>query len=299
MAPPSNPRSVSDATRFTPTTPHASSKSADPRLNTYKGSSTCPKEPKMPGTPKFVETPEQRVARLRAAHLKAKQAQVSRMDRIIDGSRRFFDSAHKVTVLGLIGFTVMAGLVTAYTAADMIIYNKNRKAEFIEAQKKMEADSLEAARLAYITGKATEEQTALVEEYLEAEREAGRPKPSIFSKLPSVIGAPTPITNETTEQTTTSVSEAAAWPAATTPKATEQQQPAAAEEKSGLWGWLTGSLKKEDVAAGAGQQAPTLVGAVKQETSALKEKAQAAFEKEKENQRKGGPLDKVGLPEQK
>ncbi|KAK3492658.1 cytochrome oxidase c assembly-domain-containing protein [Neurospora hispaniola] len=257
----------------------------------------------MPGTPKFVETPEQRVARLRAAHLKAKQAQVSRMDRIIDGSRRFFDSAHKVTVLGLIGFTVMAGLVTAYTAADMIIYNKNRKAEFIEAQKKMEADSLEAARLAYITGKATEEQTALVEEYLESEREAGRPKPSIFSKLPSVIGAPTPITNETTEQTTTSVSEAATWPAATTPKTTEeqqqQQQPAAAEEKSGLWGWLTGSLKKEDVAAGAGQQAPTLVGAVKQETSALKEKAQAAFEKEKENQRKGGPLDKVGLPEQK
>ncbi|KAK3503814.1 cytochrome oxidase c assembly-domain-containing protein [Neurospora crassa] len=299
MAPPSNPRSVSDATRFTPTTPHASSKSADPRLNTPKGSPTGPKEPKMPGTPKFVETPEQRVARLRAAHLKAKQAQVSRMDRIIDGSRRFFDSAHKVTVLGLIGFTVMAGLVTAYTAADMIIYNKNRKAEFIEAQKKMEADSLEAARLAYITGKATEEQTALVEEYLEAEREAGRPKPSIFSKLPSVIGAPTPITNETTEQTTTSVSEAATWPAATTPKATEQQQPAAAEEKSGLWGWLTGSLKKEDVAAGAGQQAPTLVGAVKQETSALKEKAQAALEKEKENQRKGGPLDKVGLPEQK
>lgn len=196
----------------------------------------------------------------------------------------------------------MAGLVTAYTAADMIMYNKKRKAEFIEAQKKMEADSLEAARLAYITGKATEEQTALVEEYLEQEREAGRPKPSIFSKFPSVIGAPTPIANETTEQqqTTTSVSEAATWPsaAATTPKETTEEQPAAATEKSGLWGWLTGSLKKEDVAAGAGQ-APTLVGAVKQETSVIKEKALEAFEKEKENQRKGGPLDKVGLPEQK
>ncbi|KAK3951999.1 cytochrome oxidase c assembly-domain-containing protein [Pseudoneurospora amorphoporcata] len=294
MAPPSNPRSVSDATRFTPTTPHASSKSADPRLNTSKSS---PKEAK--GIPRFVETPEQRVARLRAAHLKAKQAQLSRMDRIISGSRRFFDSAHKVTVLGLIGFTVLAGLVTAYTAADMIMFNKKRKAEFIEAQKKIEADSLEAARLAYITGKATEEQTALVEEYLEHEREAGRPKPSIFSKFPSVIGAPTPITNETTEQTTTSVSEAATWPAATTPKDTTEEQPAAATEKSGLWGWLTGSLKKEDIAAGAGQQASKLVGAVKQETSAIKEKALEAFEKEKENQRKGGPLDKVGLPEQK
>ncbi|KAK1782404.1 cytochrome oxidase c assembly-domain-containing protein [Copromyces sp. CBS 386.78] len=294
MAPPSNPRSVSDATRFTPTTPHASSKSADPRLNTSKSS---PKEAK--GIPRFVETPEQRVARLRAAHLKAKQAQLSSMDRIINGSRRFFDSAHKVTVLGLIGFTVLAGLVTAYTAADMIMYNKKRKVEFIEAQKQIEADSLEAARLAYITGKATEEQTALVEEYLEHEREAGRPKPSIFSKFPSVIGAPTPITNETTEQTTTSVSEAATWPAATTPKETTEERPAAATEKSGLWGWLTGSLKKEDVAAGAGQQASTLVGAVKQETSAIKEKALEAFEKEKENQRKGGPLDKVGLPEQK
>ncbi|KAK3401819.1 cytochrome oxidase c assembly-domain-containing protein [Sordaria brevicollis] len=292
MAPPTNPRSVSDATRFTPTTPHASSKSAH----------TTPKMPKDPKPPKFVETPEQRVARLRAAHLKAKQAQVSRMDRIIDGSRRFFDSAHKVTVLGLIGFTVMAGLVTAYTAADMMMYNKKRKAEFIEAQKKMEADSLEAARLAYITGKATEEQTALVEEYLEREREAGRPKPSIFSKLPGVLSEPTPITkeNSTTEQTTsTSVSEAATWPAATTPKETTTQEQPEAAAKTGLWGWLTGSLKKEDVAASAGQQAPTLVGAVKQETSTIKEKALEAFEKEKENQRKGGPLDKVGLPEQK
>lgn len=189
----------------------------------------------------------------------------------------------------------MAGLVTAYTAADMIMYNKKRKAEFIEAQKKMEADSLEAARLAYITGKATEEQTALVEEYLEQEREAGRPKPSIFSSFPSVIGAPTPITkeNETTDQTTTqSVSDAATWPTQRE-TTTDEQQPA---EKSGLWGWLTGSLKKEDVAAA---KAPTLVGAVKQETGLIKEKALEAFEKEKENQRKGGPLDKVGLPEQK
>ena len=100
MAPPSsNPRSVSDATRFTPTTPHASSKSADSR------SKSLPKDSKLGGAPRFVETPEQKVARLRAAHLKAKQSQVSRLDRIIDGSRRFFDSAHKITVLGLIGFT--------------------------------------------------------------------------------------------------------------------------------------------------------------------------------------------------
>jgi hypothetical protein len=45
------------------------------------------------------------VARLRAAHLAAKKAQVSRFDQVISGGRRFFDSAHKMTVLGLLGLT--------------------------------------------------------------------------------------------------------------------------------------------------------------------------------------------------
>lgn len=51
------------------------------------------------------ETMEERVRRLRAAHLAAKQHSVSRMDRVIDGSRRLFDAAHKFTVMGLIGFS--------------------------------------------------------------------------------------------------------------------------------------------------------------------------------------------------
>jgi hypothetical protein len=51
------------------------------------------------------ETPEQKVARLRAAHERAKAAQVSKFDRVVDASRKVFDSAHKVTVAGLIGFT--------------------------------------------------------------------------------------------------------------------------------------------------------------------------------------------------
>ena len=51
------------------------------------------------------ETPEQKVARLRAAHERAKAAQVSKFDKVVDASRKVFDSAHKVTVAGLIGFT--------------------------------------------------------------------------------------------------------------------------------------------------------------------------------------------------
>lgn len=117
------PRSVSDATRFTPTTPHASSKSsATPSAPSNSrfarptpGSGRTPGSSGKPGgggsggssKPPFGETPEQRVARLRAAHLAAKKAQVSRFDQVISGGRRFFDSAHKITVLGLLGLTGM------------------------------------------------------------------------------------------------------------------------------------------------------------------------------------------------
>ncbi len=106
------PRSVSDATRFTATTPHASSKAGTgaaaasaglrftPPSNTPAGASGG--GPK--GTP-LGETPQQRVQRLRAAHLRAKAAQMSRFDRVIELGRRFFDSAHKATVIGLVGLT--------------------------------------------------------------------------------------------------------------------------------------------------------------------------------------------------
>lgn len=53
------------------------------------------------------ETPAQKVARLRAAHQAAKNAQVSQLDKIISSARRAFDSAHHYTIIGLIGFTGM------------------------------------------------------------------------------------------------------------------------------------------------------------------------------------------------
>lgn len=51
------------------------------------------------------ETPEQRVQRLRQAHLAAQKAQISRTDRVIDASRRVFDVAHRWTVGGLVMFS--------------------------------------------------------------------------------------------------------------------------------------------------------------------------------------------------
>lgn len=60
----------------------------------------------MPGS-SVPETIQQRVRRLRAAHLAARKHDTSRFDRVVDVSRRYFDAAHKFTVLGLIGFSGM------------------------------------------------------------------------------------------------------------------------------------------------------------------------------------------------
>lgn len=91
------PRSVKDATRFTSTIPHATSKSA---TSSSASAAAAPKPARIPG-----ETPEQRVRRLRQAHLAAQKAQVSKADKVIDASRRFFDVAHRWTVGGLVMFT--------------------------------------------------------------------------------------------------------------------------------------------------------------------------------------------------
>ncbi|PON30473.1 hypothetical protein TGAM01_v200913 [Trichoderma gamsii] len=161
-------RSVKDATRFTSTIPHATSKSAT--------SAAAPRTMRIPG-----ETPEQRVKRLRQAHLAAQQAQISRTDRVIDASRRFFDVAHRWTVGGLVMFSVVAGVVSVYSVWDMLRYNRARRAEWIEAQKKFEADELATARIAYLKGDATEEQILLVEEANREAEEKGIKLPSLLS----------------------------------------------------------------------------------------------------------------------
>jgi hypothetical protein len=213
---------------------------------------------------------------------------------------------------------VIAGLVTVFTAADMMIYNKKRSGEWAEAQKKLEADSLEAARIAYMTGKATDEQISLVEEQLERERLSGR-KTNFFSDV-SVLGAPEAAGAakasaaaaatglESAPGKPQRVTETVSWP-------TTAEDPAlAGPQKSSLWGWLTANLKKEEEGTEPMSSQPRLgweslseeddvsgvresdiVRAVEDKQAYLRAKAHAAFEKEKENQRAGGPLDRVGI----
>lgn len=102
------PRSVKDATRFTSTIPHATSKAATastagaPSSPAAKAAAKTASQraARLPG-----ETPEQRVRRLRQAHLAAQQAQISTSDRLIDGSRRVLNVVHRFTVTGVVIFT--------------------------------------------------------------------------------------------------------------------------------------------------------------------------------------------------
>ncbi|KAF6797565.1 hypothetical protein CSOJ01_12945 [Colletotrichum sojae] len=264
------PRSASDATRFTSTTPHAASKSspttaAASSAATQKTPAAAP-SPKIPGRLPG-ETPEERVRRLRAAHEAARKAQTSSVDRVIGGSRRFFDVAHKATVLGLVGFTAIAGLVSVYSVYDMVTYNKQRRADFIEAQRKMEEDSLAAARLAFINGTATDAQVTLVEEANARARETG-------VKLPPLLSAPT-VTTQAEKIFGTGQQHAQQQQTTTSEEATQQQQ------QSGGSSWWSAAIPAPESAK-----------------DSIQDKAKAAFDRERENRRQGGPLDQIGLPQE-
>ena len=120
------PRSVVDATRFTATAPHMYSKPSSfrsPASNTFSpssnpGSRSLPRGPssspsqRIPpyNSPAKPETPAEKVARLRAAHVAQRNAQISQWDKIVVRGRIVADAAHRYTALGLIGLTGMPNL---------------------------------------------------------------------------------------------------------------------------------------------------------------------------------------------
>ncbi|KAI1364081.1 hypothetical protein F5Y08DRAFT_307865 [Xylaria arbuscula] len=286
----SSPRSVADATRFTSNTPHANTKShsasgrpsSSPNVSSSIGRRGGVGAGAGAGGTVMQETMEERVRRLRAAHLAAKQHNVSQMDRVIGGSRRLFDAAHKFTVMGLIGFSGIALLVTAYATVDMMMYNRKRRSEFFALQKQLKEDSLEAARLAYMTGTASEEQIALVEDATAKAKEAG-------ISLPSILSVPQTAAPAGGRETASATYDS--------PASDEETQ-----KKGGVTGWLFGGLKKEEARDDAETlstsderwrtTATTTAGDV---GNALRDKAKAAYDHERDTQRRGGPLDQIGL----
>lgn len=126
-------RSAIDATRFTATSPHAYSKPFAIRSSSASASSTSssshplppsflsplskknalplqtPSHNSTPSSPqKLVETPAQKVARLRAARFAAKYAEAPLWDRIVIRGRYVADKAHRITVYSLMGLTGMS-----------------------------------------------------------------------------------------------------------------------------------------------------------------------------------------------
>lgn len=154
----------------------------------------------------------------------------------------------------------------------MLRYNRKRKAEFIEVQRQMSADSLEAARLAYMRGDASDEQISLVEE---ANARAGGAGGDF--KLPSILSAPKPITRDE-ESLGQGKQEAAAAASAS-----------GESKSSGLFGWFSSKKPAQDAAGGS--EAPRSL----EDKQDMLRKAREAFEKEKETQRSGGPLDRLGI----
>ncbi|KAI4176352.1 MAG: hypothetical protein LQ343_001091 [Gyalolechia ehrenbergii] len=159
-------RSVADATRFTATSPHAYSKpasilrsaaktyspssftasgSALPSRKQPPASSSNPYPPQQSGRPPPNETPQQKVARLRALRAAEKLKPLGLWDRTVVRGRRWADIAHRTTVYGLMGASVIAGVITVFSLTDMIIYNRNQRALFYATQESIYTSTLRSA----------------------------------------------------------------------------------------------------------------------------------------------------------
>lgn len=132
---------------------------------------------------------------------------------------------------------MIAGIFSVYAVMDMLRFNRKRRDDFMDAQRKIESDAFQSARLAFVNGTATDEQARLVEEAIQDAERAG-------SKLPPLLSSPA---------------------------GSKADEPAAARDAS-IWDKVEAQVEAE----GGGVQ------------------KQGALEKERENQRRGGPLDKLG-----
>ncbi|KAG8626257.1 hypothetical protein KVT40_005202 [Elsinoe batatas] len=167
------PRSASDATRFTATGPYATSKPSSVASSISIG----------PSAPQN-ETPQQKIARLRAAAAAAKRGQESSFDKLVRVGRVWADRAHRTTAWGLIGLTVVCGVFATFSIGDMLIHNRRKRKEWLQEQQEKSAKLLEEARTAAARGIANDDQILLLNreraaQEAEAERKA---KKGIFSR---------------------------------------------------------------------------------------------------------------------
>lgn len=189
----------------------------------------------------------------------------------------------------------VAGIVSAYSVWDMVQFNRARRAEWIEAQKKFESDALATARIAYIKNEATPEQVALVEEANRLAAEQGL-------RLAPLLAPPEHRTHF--EENVTPLLTGAQVGAVEG----RGPQESATDGRGilGLAGRLLagGSASEKSTTDKEGSSVASVslsetgkdaVRAVDAQAGALQDRAREAWERERENQRKGGSLDQLGL----
>ncbi|EMC92703.1 hypothetical protein BAUCODRAFT_114540 [Baudoinia panamericana UAMH 10762] len=178
-------RSPSDATRFTATGPYASSSTS---FNTTAPPSVPP-PPKAGTTINFGsappnETPQQKIARLRAASQAAKRGTETAFDTTVRVGRIWADRVHRVTATSLIGLTVVSACVAAAGITDMLLHNRRRRNEWLAEKQAESARDLAMAIEAQKAGRASEDQTLLINRERAAMEaaEAKRNQPGILKR---------------------------------------------------------------------------------------------------------------------
>jgi hypothetical protein len=174
------------------------------------------------------------------------------------------------TELELIGVcAVLAAGFTCYALGDMMIYNRRKRAEFYQEQKALKENAIRSARLAISMGKASEEQVDFIrreeehEAQLNAAAKAKAAKKGIFKKGKE-------------------------WLFSGLKNEEEGEDVGSSERRLGYE-----ALSEEDDSFG--ERESDIVRAIEEKKMAISTKAKQAFAEEKERQRSGGSLDRLGL----
>lgn len=152
----------------------------------------------------------------------------------------------------------------------MIIFNRRKRAEFYAEQRALQNAQLHDAQRAMSAGNAGQEQIALVEEELKAQNLA---KERQEKKGAWVRGKE--------------------WLFSGLKKEEDGQSEAGTEGKDSFLLDRATSTNEEDEVMG--ERESDVLRAIEDKKSAVQQSARNAFEKEKERQRGGGPLDRIGV----
>ena len=183
-------RSRNDATRFTSTGPSVFAKNhqGTPSFNSAAPAAPSPSQINFGSAPSN-ETPQQKIARLRAAAAASKRGSESSFDKTVRVGRIWADRLHRVTALALIGGTVLSAAVATAGITDMMLHNRKRRKEWLAEKQAESARDLMIAQQALKEGRASEDQMLLINrERVAYETELERKnRPGVFKRVTNYV----------------------------------------------------------------------------------------------------------------